>query len=118
MERRLQQYGLRGKNPEYDIDLVTEEVRRILYGPGCIPGYRHVRHTLQLKGYQVPGIIFELLVRELGLEGCEVRKQHKLKRKVHVSKPRPYAVWHADRQMAMTNSGLTAFQYMPALTAE
>ena len=62
LERRLQQYGLRGKNPEYDIGLVTEEVRRILYGPGCIPGYRHVRHTLQLKGYQVPRIIFELLV--------------------------------------------------------
>ena len=58
-------YGLRRKNPEYDIDLVTEEVRRILYCSRIIPGYRHVWHTLQLKGYQVPRIIVELLVREL-----------------------------------------------------
>jgi hypothetical protein len=51
LERRLQQYGLRRKNPDYDIELVTDEVRRILDGPGCIPGYRHVWHTLKLKGY-------------------------------------------------------------------
>jgi hypothetical protein len=95
LERRLQQYGLRRKNPDYDIELVTDEVRRILDGPGCIPGYRHVWHTLKLKGYQVPRIIVELLVRELDPEGCEMRKQHKLKRRVYQN-PGPNAVWHAD----------------------
>jgi hypothetical protein len=74
---------------------VTDEVRRILDDPGCIPGYRHVWHTLKLKGYQVPRIIVELLVRELDPEGCEMRKQHKLKRRVYQN-PGPNAVWHAD----------------------
>lgn len=67
----------------------------MLDGPGCIPGYRHVWHTLQLKGYQVPRIVVELLLRELDPEGCEMRKQHKLKRRVYKN-PGPNAVWHAD----------------------
>ena len=51
--------------------------------------------TLQLKGYQVPRIVVELLFRELDSEGCGMRKQHKLKRRVYKN-PGPNAVWHAD----------------------
>ena len=74
---------------------MREEVRAILDGPGCIPGYRHVWHTLRLRGYQVPRIVVQLLVRELDPKGCEMRRQHKLKRRVYRN-PRPNAVWHAD----------------------
>ena len=42
LKRRLKQYGLQRKNADYDIDLVREEIRTILDGPGCIAGYRHV----------------------------------------------------------------------------
>ena len=83
LRRRLRKYGLQRKNPEYDVNLVTEEVQAILDGPGCIPGYRHVWHTLRLRGYQVPRIVVQLLVRELDPEGCEMRRQHKLKRRVY-----------------------------------
>ena len=62
LRRRLRKYGLRCKNPEYDVNLVREEVRAILDGPGCIPGYRHVWHTLRLRGYQVHRIVVQLLV--------------------------------------------------------
>ena len=38
LKRRLKQYGLQQKNADYDIDLVREEIRTILDGPGCIAG--------------------------------------------------------------------------------
>ena len=36
-----------------------------------------------LRGYQVPRIVVQLLVQELDPEGCEMRRQHKLKRRVY-----------------------------------
>ena len=34
-------------------------------GPDCISGYRHVWHSLQLKGHQVPRQVVETLLREM-----------------------------------------------------
>ena len=50
-----------GENPEYDVDTIIYEVEGMLDGPACISGYRHVWHSLQLKGYQVPRQVVELL---------------------------------------------------------
>ena len=104
LERRLQQHRLWRKEPEYDIAVITEQVWQILDGPGCISGYRHLWHTLQLKGYQVPRIVVELLLRELDPEGCEMRRQHKLKTRVYKN-PGPNAVWHADGYDKLKPSG-------------
>ena len=56
---------------------------------------RHVWHSLQLKGYQVPRQVVELLLRELDPDGSQLRKRHKLKRRQYHN-PGPNAVWHAD----------------------
>ena len=54
LHRRLRMYGLSRKNPQCDVNAIIEQVRCMLDGPDCISGYRHVLHSLQLKGHQVP----------------------------------------------------------------
>ena len=39
----------------------------MLDGPDCISSYRHVWHSLQLKGHQVPRQVVETLLREMDL---------------------------------------------------
>ena len=79
LHRRLRMYGLSRRNPEYDICIKIDEVQVMFDGPDCISGYRHVWHSLQLKGHQVPRQVVELLLRELDPDGCQKRKEHKLK---------------------------------------
>ena len=81
LHRRLRMYGLSRRNSEYDINAIIEEVRGMLDGPDCISGYRHVWHSLHLKGHQVPRQVVELLLRELDPDGCRQRREHKLKRR-------------------------------------
>ena len=69
LHRRLRMHGLSRRNPEYDVDSIIHEVEGTLDGPDCIAGYRHVWHSLQLKGYQVPRQVVELLLRELDPDG-------------------------------------------------
>ena len=95
LHRRLRIHGLSRRNPEYDVDTIITEIEGMLDGPDCIAGYRHVWHSLQLKGYQVPRQVVELLLRELDPDGCQLRKRHKLKRRQYHN-PGPNAVWHAD----------------------
>ena len=95
LHRRLRTYGLSRRNPEYDVNTIVDEVQRMLDGPDCISGYRHVWHSLQLKGLQVPRRVVEIILRELDPERCRSRKGHKLKRREYHN-PGPNAVWHAD----------------------
>ena len=68
--RRLRKYGLRRKNPEYDVNLVRE-VWAILDGPGCIPGYRHVWHK-DMYSICIPGYVFHMYSRHMysKLQAC------------------------------------------------
>ena len=42
LKRRLRAYGLKKRQPDFDIDLVRQRIRDLLDGPGCIGGYRQV----------------------------------------------------------------------------
>ena len=95
LKRRLKQYGLQRKNADYDIDLVREEIRTILDGPGCIAGYRHVWHTLKLQGISVPRSVVRNLIKQLDPEGVQERKAHKLQRRTYRNRG-PNDVWHCD----------------------
>ena len=95
LHRRLRIYGLSRKNPQYDMNAVTDEIKKMLDGPDCVSGYRHVWHSLQLKGHQVPRKKVETILREFDPDGCQQRKEHKLKRREYHN-PGPNAVWHAD----------------------
>ena len=64
-------------------------------GPGSCGGYRTVWHTLQMEGHQVPRKIVEDMLREADPEGTEMRKRHRLKRRVYVN-PGPNYAWHID----------------------
>ena len=63
-------YGLSRRNPEYDIDAITDEVRGMLDGPDCVSGYTHVWLSLQLKGHQVPQQVVDLILQELDPDSC------------------------------------------------
>ena len=65
---------------------IVDEVQGMLDGPDCISGYRHVWHSLQLKGLQVPRRVVEIILCELDPDGCRSRKGHKLKRRGYQSR--------------------------------
>lgn len=83
LKRRIKLYGLQRKNADYDIDVITEKIRTILDGPGCIAGYRHVWHTLKLQGISVPRSVVQHIIKQLDPEGVEQRKAHKLRRRTY-----------------------------------
>ncbi|CAB4041048.1 RNA-directed DNA polymerase from mobile element jockey, partial [Paramuricea clavata] len=95
LKRRIKVYGLQRKNADYDIDVITEKIRTILDGPGCIAGYRHVWHTLKLQGISVPRSVVQHLIKQLDPEGVEQRKAHKLRRRMYHNRG-PNDVWHCD----------------------
>ena len=106
-------HGLSRRNPEYDVDAIITEIEGMLDGPDCIAGYRHVWHSLQLKGNQVSRQVVELLLRELDPDGCQLRKRHKLKRRqYHNPGPLP-----SGTPMDTTNLNPMVFQFMVTLTA-
>ena len=75
---RLREYGLNRRTPNYDIDEIEEEVRQLLDGPECLVGYRHIWHTIQRRGIQVPRLVVQELIQYLDpenihtspMEGC------------------------------------------------
>ena len=95
LKRRVKVYGLKRKNPDYDIRVVREKIRSLLDGPGCVGGYRHVWHTLQLQGIMVPRKIVEDMLKELDPEGTAERRAHKLKRRTYHNRG-PNDAWHCD----------------------
>lgn len=95
LKRRVKAYGLKRKNPDYDIQVVRAKITSILDGPGCIGGYRHVWHTLQMQGITVPRNIVQNILKELDPEGTAERRAHKLKRRTYHNHG-PNDVWHCD----------------------
>ena len=95
LKRRVKVYGLKRENPDYDIRVVREKIRSLLDGPGCVGGYRHVWHTLQLQGIMVPRKIVEDMLKELDPEGTAERRAHKLKRRTCHNRG-PNNAWHCD----------------------
>ena len=81
----LRTYGLSRRNPDYDVDVITAEIREMLGGPECILGDRHMWHNLQLKGHRVPRQVVEILLCEMDPVGYQQRKEHRLKRRQYHS---------------------------------
>ena len=95
LHRRQREYGLNRRTPNYDMNEIEEEVRKLLGGPECLVGYRHIWHTIQRRGIQVPCSVVRELIQYLDPEGCELRRAHRLRRRVYHNAG-PNAVWHAD----------------------
>lgn len=95
LKSRLKQQGLKRVNPNYDIQVVRETIRKELDGPGCSGGYRAMWHALRLEGIQVPRRIVAQLLKELDPEGCQLRRARRLRRRSYHS-PGPNHVWHVD----------------------
>lgn len=95
LKRRIKAYGLRRRMPDYDVGQIRAAIENILDGYGSIQGYRAVWHTLQLKGLRVPRIVVQEILREIDPEGTQLRKAHRLKRRVYHN-PGPNYAWHCD----------------------
>ena len=95
LKRRIKAYGLKRRMPDYDVGQIRAAIENILDGYGSIQGYRAVWHTLQLKGLRVPRIVVQEILREIDPEGTQLRKAHRLKRRVYHN-PGPNYAWHCD----------------------
>ena len=71
LKRRMKDFGLKRRNTEYHEMEVREHIRKQLDGPGCMVGYRHVWHTLQMQGVRAPRIVVQKLLKEMDPEGTE-----------------------------------------------
>ena len=54
LRSRLRSYGLKRRQPDYNIDEIRELIQEKLRGPACMGGYRSIWHALRISGYQVP----------------------------------------------------------------
>ena len=71
------------------------EIRALLDGPECMGGYRFVWQRFKMEGHQVTRNVVQLLLSQLDLEGCYMRKCNRFRRRVYRNE-RPNAAWHAD----------------------
>lgn len=95
LKRRIKSYGLRRRQPDYDINGVRAAIHEVIDGHGSLQGYRSVWHTLQLKGLQIPRVVVQEILREIDPEGSELRRAHRLKRRKYHN-PGPNYAWHCD----------------------
>ena len=95
LKRRIKAYGLKRRLPDYNVGQIRAAIENILDGYGSIQGYRAVWHTLQLKGLHVPCIVVQEILKEIDPEGTQLRKAHRLKRRVYHN-PGPNYAWHCD----------------------
>ena len=95
LKRRIKGDGLRRQRPEYNINEVRASIQTIINGHGSLQGYRSVWHTLQLRGIRIPRIVVQELLREMDPEGTELRKGHRLRRRIYHN-PGPNYSWHCD----------------------
>ena len=95
LRNRLNEYGLRRRSPNFDMNAVRGVMQNLLNGPGNTGGYRSMWHALRTQGLQVPRRVVEQLMRELDPEGCQSRRARRLRgRTYHV--PGPNYCWHTD----------------------
>ncbi|CAB3999308.1 Hypothetical predicted protein [Paramuricea clavata] len=81
LKQCIKAYGLRRREPDYDVNEIRAAIDDIVDGYGSSQGYRAVWHTLQLKGLHVPRIVVQEILKEIDPEGTEMRKSHILKRR-------------------------------------
>ena len=95
LRSRLRSYGLKRRQPDYNIDEIRELIQEKLRGPACMGGYRLIWHALRISGYQVPRRVVEQLMKELDPEGIEIRRSRRLRRRTY-RVPGPNYCWHTD----------------------
>ena len=95
LRSRLRSYGLKRRQPDYNIDEIRELIQEKLRGPACMGGYRSIWHALRISGYQVPRRVVEQLMRELDPEGIEIQRSRRLRRRTY-RVPGPNYCWHTD----------------------
>ena len=95
--RRLKQYQIGRKRQLTDntIDLVRNRITAIVTGPGSSEGYRSIWHRLELEGLRVPRAVVAAVLREVDPQGTQLRKSHRLRRRVYRN-PGPNYAWHID----------------------
>ncbi|EDO47548.1 predicted protein [Nematostella vectensis] len=74
LKRRLKDWGMSRRYLEYD---------------------PYLWHNLRMKGILVPRVVVQEMLKEIDPNGVELRKAHKLKRRVYRSLG-PKSTWHAD----------------------
>ena len=97
--RRLKSYGLslrRGCISRVLHENVRKRIQDIIDGPGSNGGYPTVWHTLRIAGFQIPRNDVQSLLKELDLNGVELRQGRKLLRRRQYCNSGPNYAWHID----------------------
>lgn len=74
---------------------VQGRMSELINGPCSALGYRAIWHTLEMEGLRIPRVIVQDLLKEMDPEGSELRRKHRLKRRVYQN-PGPNYSWHID----------------------
>ena len=51
LRSRLRSYGLKRRQPDYNINEIRELIQEKLRGPACMGEYRSIWHALRISGY-------------------------------------------------------------------
>ena len=97
LKRRLNDYGLKRRESDFDEQSVKEIIRReIANGPDSLNGYRTMWNILRIRYHiHVPRRVVASLLREIDPSGVEDRKRRVFHRRKYVS-PGPNFCWHID----------------------
>ena len=85
LKNRHKSLGLGCRGAHFDETEVRVRIQQELDGPGCLSGYRSVWHTLRREGFTIPRHSVEMFLREMDLDGCEMRRRHQLQRRTYVN---------------------------------
>ena len=83
----------------------------LINGPCSALGYRAIWHILEMEGLRIPRVIVQDLLKKMDPEGSELRRKHRLKRRVYQNPGPNYSCISID----VTNLSVRAFLSMVQL---
>ena len=99
MLRKLKSYGLQGRHqallPNQLLELVYQRIFSLTQAFGSSNGFRYIWHILNREGIQIPRIRVQQMLKEIDTEGSELRRRHRLKRRVYLNQDPDFS-WHLD----------------------
>ena len=97
--RKLKSYGLQRPHqaplPNQLLELAYQRIISLSRGFRSSKGYHYIWHILNREGIRIPRIRVQQMLKEIDPEGSELRRGHRLKRRVSVNQGPDYA-WHLD----------------------
>ena len=77
--------------PSQLLELAYQRIISLTQGFGSSNGYRYIWHILNWEGIKIPRIRIQQMLKEIDLEGSELRRRNRLKKQVYIIQGPDYA---------------------------